>query len=100
MKVNPMLFESCRLSALDVRQIASEETREQVKAADVVVGFDLLTGGAAIFFGLDALKSIVKTQKTKRLTPIAFNYDQSGDELEYLVAAVTVLKGRCDYNVR
>lgn len=48
-------------------------------------------------YGLDTLKRIAKGSRSERLQVVRIGIDAETEDLEKLIALVTVVKGRCDY---
>ena len=72
------------------------DKRSTLKEADVILGMDPHTGGQQVFFGRDLLHLISDSGFTSGVGVVRVELDSSTDQLEYLVAAVQVLKGSCD----
>jgi hypothetical protein len=71
-----------------------EEVREELKAADLVFGHDEAQGGKPVlFFGRELLEQIAAIGQGRPCRTFRISYDQRTDQLEYLIAAVEVLKG-------
>jgi hypothetical protein len=82
-----------------LESIESPETRAAIREADLIFGFDISREKDVLIFGRQALKAIVESGAPTPLRIVRIKYDQrTGDSLEYLVAAVRVLKGHDDYN--
>lgn len=80
--------------------IASEEVRALIRRADLIWGVDvrdLLRERPSLFFGKALLEEGVLTGRTIRGQALLFALDFASDRLEYLCAAVQVLKGSCCY---
>jgi hypothetical protein len=91
------LFEN----APHISVIQDPAVREEIKKAGVIFGVDSATGAPSIFYGKEMLKEIARGRAAEwdAQVILAFKYDSTqGDELEYLYAAVEVLKGECCYN--
>lgn len=66
--------------------------------ADVIFGTDEATGNAFLMYGKRLLERIMWTNKEGTASVTMVPILQATTELEALIAAVTVIKGRCDYN--
>jgi hypothetical protein len=83
---------------LPLRSIERPEIREQMKRADIIIGVDTAQNDFEnCFWGRAAHRKIINSKEPKALTVMRFRYDQNTEELEYLCAAVKVLKGSCSY---
>jgi hypothetical protein len=69
-----------------------------LRDADIIFGSDEATGNAFLVYGKRLLERIVWTNKRASASIATVPILQATTELEALIAAVTVLKGRCDYN--
>ena len=85
------------IELIPLEAIADPTVRETMKAADVIFGVDVSRGTENIFWGRTALRKIVNSGKSKPLKVMRFAYDQRTDSLEYLCAAVEVVKGAHSY---
>jgi hypothetical protein len=75
-----------------------EEVRAVMKVADVIYGHDEAQGGKPVlFFGREALERIATAGREEFLSVFRVSYDSRTTQLEYLAAAVEVLKGSCCY---
>ncbi|WP_271499863.1 toll/interleukin-1 receptor domain-containing protein [Bradyrhizobium sp. CCBAU 11357] len=86
--------------AIDVSELQSEQVRKIMAEAGAILGRDKRTGNQAIFYGLDTLRQFSQSKEDVRFPRpvVEVSYDSAGDQLEYLIAAVTILKGGCCYN--
>jgi hypothetical protein len=76
----------------------TEEGRGHLKAADVIIGHDEAHGGQpALFFGRETLDRIISTGQSDAVNIVLVAYDSRTDQLEWLISAVTGLKGSCCY---
>lgn len=66
--------------------------------ADIIFGSDEATGKAFLIYGKRLLERIAWTNKGESASITTVPILQATTELEALVAAVTPVKGRCDYN--
>jgi hypothetical protein len=82
---------------LPVKAIEQAEVRDSIKDADIILGVDNHTGEEALFYGESMLKRIVRTDQAESAKVMRFGLDFSMSELEYLCAAVMILKGSCCY---
>lgn len=78
--------------------IAQPEVREQIKEADITFGVNAVTEESTLFYGKEMLQGIIKRKTGKQLVIIAFRIDYETGELEYLHAAIQVLKSDCCYD--
>jgi hypothetical protein len=69
-----------------------------LRDADIIFGSDEATGKAFLMYGKRLLERIVWTNKSETASVAKVPILQATTELEALIAAVTVIKGRCDYN--
>jgi len=83
---------------IPVRFLEYPHVREQVKVADVVWGLDRRSGTRSLFFGKTTLEDIVNKGEARAVRTLTIAIDAQTDELEYLYAAVQVLKGTCCYD--
>ena len=94
-----MTHEEIRAIARPVKRIADPEVREEMLAAGVIFGCDTASDGVTLFYGKEMLEDIAKG-RTAEFDPaliMAFALDFRTSDLEYLVAAVTTLRGSCCY---
>jgi hypothetical protein len=80
-------------SANPISAFANPHFREHVADADVIWGVQTPSGEPTLFYGDQFLEGIIKTGRAKTAKVIAISYDPATTELEFLVAAVTELKG-------
>ncbi|MDI3567271.1 toll/interleukin-1 receptor domain-containing protein [Bradyrhizobium sp. Arg816] len=95
-----MQLETTGHVAIDVSEIQNEAVRRIMAEAGAILGNDKRTGAQAIFYGLDTLRQFSQVNENVRFPRpvVEVSYDSAGDQLEYLVAAVTILKGGCCYD--
>jgi hypothetical protein len=75
-----------------------EEGRAALQQADLLFGHDEAQGGKPVlFFGRALLRRIVGENKGRPVKVFGISCDSRTDQLEWLCAAVTVLKGHCGY---
>jgi hypothetical protein len=86
--------------ARPVQSLERPEVREEVCRAGIIVGRDPRTGAGSLFYGKEMLEDIAKGRQHEfgPQRAVAFLLDFRTIELEYLIAAVQVLKGSCCYN--
>lgn len=77
-------------SVLDLQH--SEDLREDLRAADVVMAHDH-DGREWFIHGKDALHFVISIDSPQPLRVLTLSLDSRTDEWEYLIAAVCVLKG-------
>src|SRR4051812_24953988 len=81
--------------------LADPALREQIAAADVVVGADALrTGKFSVFFGVATMERRVKTGKGLKARIVTVPVDFATDDVEVLSAFCVTQKGSCCYNRR
>lgn len=71
--------------------------RELLKQADIIRGIDVKTKNDFLVYGRETLERIVKSGVPERVRIVYVGLDQATEELEWLLAAVKVLKGHFDY---
>jgi hypothetical protein len=65
--------------------------------ADVIFGVNVMEDRNFLVYGRKAIEEIALTGKKKDLRVVRIALDQETDELEKLIALVTVIKGKHDY---
>ncbi len=85
---------------ISVHALETEEYRDRLKAAEVIMGVDVDSGHEFLVFGRDCLQRIIDRNETESIAVVRVSLDQDTDELEWLCAAVQVLKGRDEYEGR
>jgi hypothetical protein len=92
-------IDQLKARAVAVRKLEDSAFRERVKRTDLVVGFDGLTGDMAVFYGRDKLQDIAAGRDAEfdAQRIVVFDYKNDSEELEFICAAVEILKGECDY---
>ncbi|WP_441241018.1 toll/interleukin-1 receptor domain-containing protein [Tardiphaga sp. 768_D3_N2_1] len=87
------------LVKVDIFELQHEEVRKILAEAGALIGRDKRTGGHAIFYGRETLNEFSRrNDKVAFPRPIVeISYDNSSDQLEFLIAAVITLKGGCCY---
>ena len=81
--------------------LQSPKFRDELKKAHLIFGRDKSRAHAEIlFFGKERLEKVARGQlEFSQCDRIDIEYDQTdGDQLEFLVAAIEVLRGSCCYN--
>ena len=76
------------------------DMRQKLQDCDVILGVDVMSGHEFIVHGRDALERMAASDDPDEglgLTLMRIAVDQETDELEALVALVTVLRGHHDY---
>jgi hypothetical protein len=71
--------------------------RQRLHDAKVILGVDTMSGRKFIVFGKDCLLRILANPKGESVPMIFIGLDEDTDELERLLALVTVIKGHHDY---
>lgn len=80
--------------AVPISHFEDPNFREEVKGADVILGWDSHRRFTSIFYGAPMLDLIASgAVGGQKLRSIAISFDSRTSQLEYLVAAVEVLKG-------
>jgi hypothetical protein len=69
--------------------------KDQMEQADVILGKH--QKGGAIFYGRDRIEEAAKAGKDFEGNVLTLQYDSSTHQLEAIIAAVRIAKGRCDY---
>ena len=75
----------------------SADPRQELHAADLVFGVDRMSGREFLLYGADALRDVIKTGESKSLYVIRIELDQETNDLERVLALMTVVKGKHDY---
>jgi hypothetical protein len=75
----------------------TSEGPDILRSAGVIMGHDLLTGDETVFYGRDVLERVVQAGQPEgvMVLRVALNFEIG--ELELLIAAITEVRGRCDY---
>ena len=68
-----------------------------LRGARVILGVDVMSGHSFVVFGRKTLGRIARTGRAERVQTLRIGLDQDSDELEKLLALVTVVKGRHEY---
>ena len=86
--------------AIPVREIEREAVRMLIQQADVIYGYDIHKGTRHLFYGEGTLRYVAQSGQAQHLAVLTFAVDfrEESPELEYLYAAIEVLKGSCCYN--
>jgi len=82
---------------IQVHALELPEVRETLKHADVIFGVDVDSEREFVVYGKEVLQRIVASNEGKMLRVARVELDQDTHELEYLLAAVRVLRGHDDY---
>ena len=88
-------------NTLSVHVLEQEKYRKLLKQADIIFASDVMDSNKqSIMYGKDKLEQIVGMSHGQRLSVLNFELDFETSELEYLFAAIEVLKGEgsCCYN--
>jgi hypothetical protein len=80
-------------SAMSLDALADPDCRNHVAEADVIWGVKTSTGEPTLFYGKSFLDEIIQSGKARTAKIMSFWYDPATTQLEYLIAAVSVLKG-------
>ena len=75
----------------------SSDPRKLLADAAVIMGVDVMSQREFLVYGRKTLEQIVRSGATQRVPVVDVALDQETDELEKLLALVTVLKGHDDY---
>lgn len=88
----------------DLSKVDREFAERLEAIADAIAKADVILGvhqkGRAILYGVEKLETIVKSAKAEAVNdPLIIEYDSHYHswQLEILVATITTIKGRCDY---
>jgi hypothetical protein len=74
------------------------DVRKTLKAADVILGRDVMTGHEFILYGRDAVERIAASaDDSEDAGVIVISLDQESDDLNRIIALVELIKGRHDY---
>ena len=73
------------------------DPRPMLDQADVIFGVDVMSGHEFVVYGRKALEEIVATGQSRELAVVRIGIDQETDEMEKLLALVSVVKGSFDY---
>ena len=84
---------------IPVHALEEPEYREVLKSADIIYGVDVNSRHEFLLFGREQLQRIVDSGVTEQAAVAKVELDHDTDELEWVIAAVTVLKGHHDYEV-
>ncbi len=90
-------MDETKKDAVPVASLKDPKVRAQAKDADIIFGFDTTSGGRSLFYGKDTLARISQGGAAEQMGVMGFLYDSKTDQLEYLIAAVQVIKGSCCY---
>jgi hypothetical protein len=74
----------------------SADPHQEFHAADLVFGVDRMRGREFLLYGADVLRDVIKNGESKSLYVIRIELDQDTDDLEQVIAFVTVVKGKHD----
>src|SRR4051812_30406888 len=75
----------------------SADPRPLLNAAEVVFGVDRMSGREFLVYGADVLRHVIKSGQSESLYALRIELDQETEDLERLIALVTVVKGKHDY---
>ena len=84
-------------ATISVHSLEIPEYREELRQADVIFGVDVNSQREFLVYGRSALKRIIRSGQEILLRVVRVELDQETDELEYLLAALHVLRGHHDY---
>jgi hypothetical protein len=77
---------------------ANFDVRKTLRAADVIVGRDVMTGHEFILYGRDAVERISASgDDSEDAGVIVISLDHESDDLQRIIAVVKMVKGRHDY---
>ena len=77
-----------------VNEFTKEELVEEVRAADVVIGFNTARQTEHLLYGRDTLQTIASSGGARDVATLQLAFDHHTDEIEHLVAACRVAKGK------
>lgn len=80
---------------ISVYELEVEQGRRLLKAANVVIGRDVMSLREFLVFGRQAVRRVAQGNQPGAV--LVVELDQETDELEYLCAACQVLKGQHEY---
>jgi hypothetical protein len=83
--------------AIDVRTIADPAVRDDIRAADIVCGVDTATGRVVPIWGRSVYEAFVKGGVAQKISMLAFSMDFASSDVEYLIAACSVIKDVPNY---
>ena len=75
----------------------STDPRKSLNDAAVIIGVDVMSQREFLVYGRKTLENIVRSGVSQKTPVVYVALDQETDELEKLVALVTVIKGHHDY---
>jgi hypothetical protein len=76
------------------QRMLDPEVQAEVRRSDVVLGVNARTGEpAGVFYGIAALKRIMRRGETKQLRVMELPIDSDTDDIEAAIALVTTVKG-------
>lgn len=79
-----------------VNALRDPNNGEALEQADLIWGYDISTRSRDIFFGIERLEKIARSQ-TERCRIAAFKYDSRTSELVYFYNKIVEAKGSCDF---
>ncbi len=75
----------------------SDDPREALQEAEVILAVDVMTQKEAVVFGKELLQEIASGKNAASVAMLRIGLDIETDELEKLLALVQVMKGYHDY---
>jgi hypothetical protein len=95
-----LLLEAKSPIEIDLSEVRHAPIKNIVSEAGVVLGRDKRTGRQSVFYGSDTLRQFASRKDGGRFPRpvVVVSYDGAGDQLEYLIATIIVLKGGCCYS--
>jgi hypothetical protein len=74
-----------------VNEFTKDELLEEVRAAELVIGFDTARQTEHLSYGRDTLQTIASSGGARDVATLRLAFDHHTDEIEHLVAACRVL---------
>ena len=80
-----------------VRSFFQPSTQKQLADAEVIMGADETTGNEFLVFGREVVNELVASKTSRLVAVIRVSILQATDQLEALLAATVIAKGRHEY---
>ena len=78
------------------RSSITAEGEERIAAANVIFAYDTDTGVHRLVHGRRVLEQMTRSCETASCAILRVEMDRDTNELEYLAAAIVLIKGECD----